>query len=133
MTDLEEKVERAGEAEPRTSVEEPEIDGDVSRTIAREMVRLYKEYVGRGPTYARAYVHDDVVMVVLRDTMIQAERTLAEEGEPELVRALRRVFQGKFRDEAMQLVADRTGRRVKTFLSDHEIESDTAVEVFMLD
>lgn len=129
MTDVEEKVERGGEARPQANGGS---DGDDARTIAREMVRLYKEFVGRGPTYARAYVHDEVVLVVLRDTMIRAERTLAEEGEPDLVRQLRRVFQGKFRNEAMQIVADTTGRPVSAFMSDHEIETDTAVEVFML-
>ena len=46
---------------------------------------LFKEYVGRGPTDALAYIEDDLLVVMLRDTMIQAEKTLAEEGEDDLV------------------------------------------------
>jgi uncharacterized protein YbcI len=70
--------------------------------------------------------------VVLEDTMIQAERVLAEEGEEGLVRGVRRVFQGKFRDDAVSMIERLTGRPVRAFLSDHEIEPDIAVEVFVL-
>jgi uncharacterized protein YbcI len=106
--------------------------GNLSREISRAMVALFKEYVGRGPTHARAYVHDDLVVVVLQDTMIQAEKTLAEEGEEDLVRGVRRVFQGKFRDDANSIIERLTGRKVLAFLSDHAIEEDVAAEVFVL-
>jgi len=106
--------------------------GNTSREISRAMVALYKEYVGRGPTNARAYVHDDLVVVVLQDTMIHAEKTLAEEGEEDLVRGVRRVFQGKFRDDATSIVERLTRRKVLAFLSDHAIDEDVAAEVFVL-
>jgi uncharacterized protein YbcI len=96
------------------------------------MVALFKEYVGRGPSHAHAYIHDDLVVVVMRDTMIQAEQTLAEEGEEDLVRGVRRVFQSKFRDDAIELVERITGRPVEAFLSDHDVEQDIAIEAFVL-
>ncbi len=97
------------------------------------MVALYKEYVGRGPTQARAYVDDDVITVVLQDTMTKAEKTLADEDEEDLVRGVRRVFQGKFREDAVEIVENLTGRTVRAFLSDHAIDPDVAVEVFVLE
>jgi uncharacterized protein YbcI len=97
------------------------------------MVALFKEYVGRGPTHARAYIDGDLVAVVLQDTMIKAERTLADEGEEDLVRGVRRVFQGKFRTDAVQIVEELTGRTVKAFLSDHAIDPDVAIEAFVLE
>ena len=114
------------------TVEEKPGAGNLNREISRSMVALFKEYVGRGPTHARSYVHEDLVVVVLRDTMIKAEKTLADEGEEELVRGVRRVFQGKFREDASSIVERLTGRRVLCFLSDHAIDEDVAIEAFVL-
>jgi uncharacterized protein YbcI len=97
------------------------------------MVALYKEYVGRGPQHARTVIDDDLVVVLLEDTMIQAEKTLAEEGEEGLVRGVRQVFQGKFRDDANSIVERAVGRKVRAFLSDHAIDPDVACEVFVLE
>jgi uncharacterized protein YbcI len=108
-------------------------EGHLARDLSRAMVTLFKEYVGRGPTHARAYVHDDLVAVILRDTMIKAEKTLADEGEEDLVRGVRRVFQGKFRDDACGIVERLTGRKVIAFLSDHAIDEDIAIECFVLE
>jgi uncharacterized protein YbcI len=112
---------------------QPPTGENLNRDIARAMVALYKEYVGRGPTRSRAYTQNDVVVVVLEETMIKAEKTLAEENEEDLVRGLRRVLQGKFREDAKEIVARLTGRPVRAFLSDHAIDEDVAVEVFLLE
>jgi len=113
-------------------VEQKPSAGSLNRELSRAMVALYKDYVGRGPTHARAYVHDDLVVIILQDTMIQAEKTLAGEGEEDLVRGVRRVFQGKFREDANSIIERLTGRKVLAFLSDHAIEEDVAAEVFVL-
>jgi uncharacterized protein YbcI len=108
-------------------------EGNLSRDISRAMVNLFKEYVGRGPSHAHSYIHQDLVVVVLRDTMITAERTLAEEGEEDLVRGVRRVFQGKFRDDANGTIERLTGQRVEAFLSDHDVDEDIVIEAFVLE
>jgi uncharacterized protein YbcI len=113
--------------------DEVKAGGGLTRDLSRAMVALYKEYVGRGPTQARAYVEEDLIAVVLQDTMTTAERTLAQEDEEDLVRGVRRVFQGKFREDAVEIVERLTGRDVKAFLSDHAIDPDVAVEVFVLE
>lgn len=113
--------------------QDPETGSSLTREIARAMVALFKEYTGRGPTQARAYVEGDAITVVLQDTMTTAEKTLAAEDEEELVRQVRRVFQGKFREDAIEIAERLSGRRVKAFLSDHAIDPDVAVEVFVLE
>ena len=119
--------------ERKASVPKTAEDGNLSRELARAMVALFKEYVGRGPSHARAYVEEDLVAIVLGDTMIKAEQTLADEGEEDLVRGVRRVFQGKFREDAVGIVERLTGREVKAFLSDHAIDPDIAIEAFVLE
>lgn len=97
------------------------------------MVALLKRYVGRGPTHARSFIEDDLVVILLHDTMTQAERTLVSEEHKDAVKGLRRAFQGAFRDDAIGLVERVTGQRVVAFLSDHAVDPDYAVEVFVLD
>jgi len=97
------------------------------------MVALFKDATGRGPGRARTYIEDSVVMTVLHDTMTKAERTLKEENLEDHVRDLRRIFQGTFREEAIEIVERLTGRKVLAFLSDHAVDPDYAVEVFILE
>lgn len=96
------------------------------------MVALLKRYVGRGPTHARSFIDGNLVVILLHDTMTQAERTLVSEEHKDEVKHLRRTFQGAFREEAIELVERVTGRGVVAFLSDHAVEPDYAVEVFVL-
>jgi uncharacterized protein YbcI len=97
------------------------------------MVALFKEATGRGPTRARTYVEDGLVVTVLYDTMTKAERTLKDEHKEDTVRSLRRIFQGTLRDDAIEIVERLTGRKVLAFLSDHAVEPDYAVEAFVLE
>ncbi len=106
---------------------------DRRREISRGMVSLFKEYIGRGPTDAQTFVNDGVVMVLLRDTLTVAEKTLAEGERAALVREVRRGFQGAMREKAVQLVQEQTGCRVEAFLSDNSVYPDYAIEVFVLD
>jgi uncharacterized protein YbcI len=114
-------------------MDEIKTDRELTREISREMVALLKRYVGRGPTYARAYIHDDLVVVLLHDTMTKAEETLKDENQEDVVRELRHLFQGAFRPEAIALVERAVGKRVVAFLSDHAVDPDWAVEAFVLE
>ena len=105
----------------------------LNRDVSRAMVALFKESTGRGPTRARTYVENGLVITVLHDTMTKAERTLMEEDQEDTVRDLRRIFQGTFRDKAIAIVERLTGRKVLAFLSDHAVEPDYAIEAFVLE
>jgi uncharacterized protein YbcI len=108
-------------------------EGNVSRDLSRAMVNLLKDSIGRGPSHARTYVHEDLVVVVLRRTMTKAEHTLADEGEEALVRDVRQVLQRKFREDANGIVERLTGQRVSAFLSDHDVDEDIVVQTFVLE
>jgi uncharacterized protein YbcI len=101
--------------------------------ISREMVSLMKDYLGRGPTNARTYIRDNLIVVIMRDTMTKAESTLADRGEQDAVRTTRRLFQETMREDASAVVERLTGRKVVSFMSDHDIGKDVAAEIFVLD
>lgn len=105
---------------------------NLSRDVSRAMVKLLKDHVGRGPSYARAHIHDDLIVVMLRATMTEAERTLADEGEEDLVRNIRQALNGTFRQRASEIVEQLTGRKVSSFLSDHDVERDIVIQAFVL-
>jgi uncharacterized protein YbcI len=105
----------------------------LNRDISRAMVALFKEATGRGPNRARTYVEDSIVVTVLYDTMTKAEKTLKAEHREDTVRDLRRIFQGTFREHAIELVERLTGRKVLAFLSDHAVDPDYAIEAFVLE
>jgi uncharacterized protein YbcI len=71
-------------------------------------------------------------MVVLRDTLLKAERSLVEDGQSEPVVAMRRRFQRTMEHDFVAAVVEHTGREVEAFLSDNHIDPDIAVEVFIL-
>jgi|SRR5207249_10363196 len=118
---------------PMTTTDEGTPRRDLNREISRSLVAAFKEATGRGPTRSRTYVQDNVVVTVLHDTMTRGEQTLKEEREADAVRDLRRVFQGALRDDAVGAVERLTGRKVLAFLSDHAVDPDYAVEVFVLE
>ena len=107
--------------------------GSTVAAISNSVVRLTSQYTGRGPTKARTTLLDDLVVVVMADTMLQAERVLVEKGEAATVVEMRRKFQTAMRDDLIATVEEHTGRKVAAFMSDNHIDPDMATEVFVLE
>ena len=105
---------------------------EMGTAISTEIVSLMKEYLGRGPTRVRTYVYDKVVVCIARDTMTKAERTLVETRNHHLVRDLRRSLTDSFADDAVAIVERVTGQAVMSFMSDHDTDTDTVADVFVL-
>jgi uncharacterized protein YbcI len=116
-----------------TSGTEARTAGSLSAAISNHIVRLFAEYTGRGPTKARTTIRDNVVVCIAEDNMTKAERRLTQEGEGDLVVTVRRKFQSTMRDDLVSGIELLTGRKVVSFLSDHDDATDTAAEVFVLD
>jgi uncharacterized protein YbcI len=91
-----------------------------------------REYTGRGPTKARTYINDDLISVVLQDTLTMGERSLVRDGELELVLASRKAFQRTMSTQMIAAVERHSGRKVHAFLSDNHIDPDVAIESFVL-
>jgi uncharacterized protein YbcI len=102
--------------------------------IANEMVRLYKEQFGRGPTQARAsWATDDVLIVVLEDTLTSAERNLVRMNEHARLRETRMFVQYASVPEFCEPVERLTGRKVRAFVSGTDTRVDgLSVETFVL-
>ena len=113
------------------STETP-IVGSKAAAISTMVVRLTSQYTGRGPTKARTYINEDVVTVVLQDTLTKAERTLVGHDQRELVMSTRRAFQDAMQADFVTGLREILGRDVAAFLSANHTEPDYAVEIFIL-
>ena len=107
--------------------------GARTAAISNLVVRLMSEYTGRGPTRARTYLHEDLVTVLLSDTLTKGERRLAGGGEEERVLDMRKAFQRTMRADMVAGIEEITGRAVIAFMSDNHIEPDMALEAFVLE
>jgi uncharacterized protein YbcI len=115
------------ESEPRPQ------GGELNAAISNVVVSLLSEYTGRGPTKAHCSIRNDVVVVMLEDTLTKGERALVSRGRSEKVLDLRSEFQAAMRADATAAVARLTGRSVTAFMSTNHIDPDLAAEVFVLE
>jgi uncharacterized protein YbcI len=110
-----------------------EPSGETLSNISTSIVQLYREHFGKGPTGAKTYILDDLVICVLRDGLTTVEKTLFERGRADTVREVRSAFQDAVADRFTAAVEAATGRRVIAFMSQAHVDPDLAIEVFFLD
>ena len=101
--------------------------------ISTAIVRLMRDYTGRGPMKARTTIRDNVVLVMLEQTLTKGEQVLVAKGRTENVLALRREYQEAMRDESSQKIAELTGRGVIAMMSANHVAPDLAAEIYVLD
>jgi uncharacterized protein YbcI len=110
--------------------------GDASNTmraLSQEMVRLYKEQFGRGPTTAYSHhVGADMVVSVLGGSLTPVERSMIAMGEEQRLRDIRDMFQHATEDKFRAAAEQVTGRTVTAFMSGIDVDADLACEVFVL-
>jgi uncharacterized protein YbcI len=97
------------------------------------MVRLYREHFGKGPTKAKTYALDDLVICVMRDGLSPAERTLYERGRASTVREMRSAYLDAVADSFTSVVEGLTRREVTAFMSQTNVGPDLVITVFFLD
>jgi uncharacterized protein YbcI len=107
--------------------------GGLSAAISTATVHLLREYTGRGPTRAKTYVNQDLVTIVLQDTLTKGERSLVNDGMQLDVLHTRRLFQETMRTDLVAAVERLTSRTVMAFMSANHIDPDMAIESFVLE
>jgi uncharacterized protein YbcI len=106
--------------------------GEVLTAISDGLVGLLKEFYGNGPTRAKSYYHDDLVVCVLRGGFSRVEETLLEGGRGRAVIQQRMEFQEVMRVRFADVIEEATGRKVIGFMSGNQQHPDLMCEVFIL-
>jgi uncharacterized protein YbcI len=111
-----------------------ERDGPVDSALLKmsnEMVRIYKDQFGRGPTKTRSdWAGPDALLCTLRETFTPAEKNLAEMGEYQRLRDVRLFFQYAIEDDFVGTAERVVGRKVVGFVSGIDVKHDVASELF---
>ena len=105
----------------------------LTSSISNVIVRLMREYTGRGPMKARTTIRDNVVVVLLEQTLSKGEQVLVKKGRDENVLALRHEYQEAMREESSNKIGELTGRKVIAMMSANHLDPDLAAEIYVLD
>jgi len=112
---------------------DPPAAGSVTAAISNAAVRITSEFTGRGPTQAHTSIRDDVVLVVMRETLTKSERTLLANGEGDFVLEMRERLQLTMRKAFIDTIEMIVQREVIAFMSADHLEPDMAVGIFVLE
>jgi len=106
--------------------------GEVLTAVSDGIVALFKEFYGKGPTRAKTYYEDDLVVCLLRGGFTRVEETLRDAGRGHEVIVQRMAFQDVMRDRFESVIEQATGRRVIGFMSGNQQDPDMLCEIFVL-
>jgi uncharacterized protein YbcI len=107
-------------------------DGTLGGAISDEIVSLLHRYTGRGPTEARTYVHDNLIVCLLGDSLTKSEQSLITGGHYASVLDTRSLFQQTMRADFTEAVERLSRRKVIAFMSQSHIEPNYGLEAFVL-
>jgi uncharacterized protein YbcI len=107
--------------------------GELNSAVATAVVRVYRTYVGRGPTKAQAFYSRNLLVLLLEDTLTRQELTLASNGGAEAARQLRRQLQRTMREPLVGAIEELTACKVVALMGDNHIQPDLAMALFVLD
>ena len=106
---------------------------DLLSRISTEMVRAQKKYFGKGPTSAKSYMLDDFLLIVMRGSQTQAEKTMLDFGRADEVREFRQAFENEMTAHLCGMVEELTGRKVLGYQSQFVFEPEVVIEIFFFD
>jgi uncharacterized protein YbcI len=112
---------------------QPHGSGQQASAISDAFVQLHRRSLGKGPTKAKTYVLDDMVLCVLEGGELTIEKTLRERGNSTLVHEVRGALHAAVSDECRAIIERETGRRVKTVLSQFDPDRDIECKLVFFD
>ena len=107
--------------------------GELQAALSNAIVRIMREFYGKGAARSRTTIFDEYVFVVLEDVLTTAEMTLRNGGAGELVRKVRMRFEDVMTSAFVGEVERLTGRTVVAYHSQVVLEPPSCFEVFVLD
>jgi uncharacterized protein YbcI len=102
--------------------------------VSDGVVRLLRDFAGKGPTTCKAHwAGPDILVVMLRGGFTAAEQTLFEGGHGQSVRESRMKLQDTLEARMSAMVEELTGRRVVAFMNASHQNPDLSAELFVLE
>lgn len=108
--------------------------GLMENAITTAMVHYQAELTGHGPTEARTYIVEDMVIVRFKGILSRMEQRLAQQSEGRrLIKELRLILREGCSGELQEIVARETGCAVVSSHSDISTRTGERIEIYVLD
>lgn len=117
--------------EPKLSAGERE--RSLLRRLSTSMGAMQKAAFGKGPVSTKSYMFDDMLLIVMREGLTQAELTMLEFGRHDLVREFRQQFENEMTRRIINMIEELTERKVLTYQSQVMFDPHVVVEMFVFD
>jgi uncharacterized protein YbcI len=111
----------------------PLTGNQLAAAISDAIVRMHRQYYGKGPSEAKTFLVGDFCFCVLKEPFTTVEQTLIEVGRQQSVRDVRQSFQDAMAIKFKQAVEELSGREVIAFMSQTHVGPDMAVEAFQFE
>jgi uncharacterized protein YbcI len=106
--------------------------GQMLADVSNAIVRIHKQFYGKGPVRARAHISEDVVTVILEGGFTRSEQTLNDHGHEREVLSSRLAMQSAVESEFRTAVEKIMYRSVRSFMSANDPANDLQAEIFVL-
>jgi uncharacterized protein YbcI len=116
-----------------SSAPEERHEDTVSQVIQREIIKLHKEFFGRGPVRSKLYMQRDSVLMLMFEGHTRGEESLRAAGERRSVAQGRVDISESARARFIEVVERNTGRRVVGFMSSSQQDPDLLSHVYVLE
>lgn len=114
----------------------PESRGEIEARITEAFVKFERDYMGRGPTAARTYWIDDMVLVRLQGVITRAEQHLAAADATgrgrDLIKQTRIELLEKARPEISRIIEELTGHRIRSLHNDISVKTGERIILLTL-
>jgi uncharacterized protein YbcI len=111
--------------------------GQIEAEISEALIKFEKDYMGRGPEETKTYIIDDMVLVRLKRALTPAEQQLAKATDDAKGRVLIKQVRSELLEKARPLleaiVAEITGKKVKSLHTDISTVTGERIIVFTLE
>lgn len=110
--------------------------GELETRITEAMVKFEREFMGRGPTEARTYLIDDMVLVRLKGIITRAEKHLASADPTGRGRELVKQSRVELIEKAKPMLRDMIERETKlpmvSMHTDISVKASERIVIFTL-
>ena len=107
--------------------------GELNAAITKTLVKIHSRHLGRGPTSASTFHHDNVLVTLMYGVLTQAEQVLGSNGEHTSVMGWRATLQSVMEKDLREALEGLTGREVTAVISANHLAPDVAATIFVLD
>lgn len=108
--------------------------GQIEDTLTKKAIKFYFDSLGVGPTNAKTYIIEDMIIIRMKGNLLPIEKKLLQNVKGvELVKNLRRSLHESAIEEIINIVREATKQNVVSAHRDISTRTGEIIYVFILD